>query len=84
VTGKRLSTSFLGVNNSTVPVTETSTGFAPSSAQIDSIASAPTAMKAPDLKKTMIYVSTSEGGVVDLPIVDSEIGRQSWRQVEFQ
>lgn len=83
VTGKRLSASFLGVNGSPVPVTETSTGFAPSSVTINSIASAPTAMKAPDLKKTMIYVSTSEGGVVDLPIVDTEIGRQSWRQVEF-
>jgi type IV pilus assembly protein PilY1 len=84
VTGKRLTASFLGANGFNVPVTETSTGFAPSSVTINSIASAPTAMKAPDQKKTMIYVSTSEGGVVDLPIVDTEIGRQSWRQVEFQ
>ena len=67
-----------------MPVTETTTGFAASSVTINSIASAPTAMKAPEQQKTMVYVSTSEGGVVDIPIVDTEIGRQSWRQVEMQ
>lgn len=86
VTGKRLTESFLSATASTVPVTETSTGtgFAPSSVTINSIASAPTTMKAPDLRKSMLYVSTSEGGVVDIPIVAPELGRQSWRQVEFQ
>ena len=84
VTGKRLAASFLGGAVPEVPVTETTTGFAASSVTINSIASAPTAMKAPEQQKTMVYVSTSEGGVVDIPIVDTEIGRQSWRQVEMQ
>lgn len=87
VTGQRLAASFLGSGASNVPVTETTTGtatgFAPSSVQIDSIASAPTAMKAPDQQRSMIYVSTSEGNIIHLPIVDTEIGRQSWRQVDF-
>jgi len=83
--GQRLSATFLGVgSNANTSVTESSTGFAPSSVAIVGIASAPNVMRAPDQQKSILYVSTSEGTVENYAIMDTEIGRQSWRQLEFQ
>lgn len=67
------------------------TGFAPSSVSVAGIASAPNVMKSPDQGKSIIYLTTSGGtggggnedNIGYYPIKDSEIGRQSWRQLEF-
>ena len=65
------------------------TGFAPSSVGLMGIASAPNVMKSPDQGKSIVYLSTSgnqsgsEDNIGFFPIKDSEIGRQSWRQLEF-
>ncbi len=85
VSGQRVTATFLGVgSNASTPVTESSTGFAPSSVGIVGIASAPNVMRSPDQQRSILYVSTSGGTVENYAIVDTEIGRQSWRQLEFQ
>ena len=86
--GRRLPATFVaGTSTAGQPatqVTEAGTGFAPSSVAITGIASAPNVMRAPDQQRSILYVSTSEGSVENYAIVDTEIGRQSWRQLEFQ
>lgn len=88
VDGRRLPATFLAGNSTpgqpTTKVTEASTGFAPSSVAITGIASAPNVMRGADQQKSVLYVSTSGGTVENYAIVDTEIGRQSWRQLEFQ
>ena len=88
VDGQRLPATFVAGGSTsgqpTTSVTEASTGFAPSSVAITGIASAPNVMRAPDQQRSILYVSTSEGTVENYSIVDTEIGRQSWRQLEFQ
>ena len=87
VSGQRLAASFLsgsGVPN--VPVTEANTGFAPTSVAIKGIASPPSVIRSPEQQRSMLYLSTSESDVdslVNVPIVDTGIGRLSWRQLEF-
>ncbi|MCP5421196.1 MAG: hypothetical protein H6969_12015 [Gammaproteobacteria bacterium] len=88
VDGQRLPATFVAGSSTpgqpATSVTEASTGFAPSSVAITGIASAPNVMRAPDQQRSILYVSTSEGSVENYAIVDTEIGRQSWRQLEFQ
>ncbi|NJM11550.1 MAG: hypothetical protein HC889_06410 [Synechococcaceae cyanobacterium SM1_2_3] len=84
-TGKRISKTFLGPEDK--PVTEPSTGLTPTSIEIGGIASAPNVMKSPEQGKSVLYVTTSDPtnpeNLVPVPIADDEIGRQSWRQLEF-
>lgn len=87
VSGQRVSASFLGTGeNSNTPVTESNTGFAPTSLAIEGIASPPSVIRSPEQKKAILPLSTSEtgGGSLSLPsISDSGIGRLTWRQLEF-
>jgi type IV pilus assembly protein PilY1 len=90
ISGARPKESFLrccGTDTDGQLIKETETGFPPSSVEIVGIASAPNIMKAPDLPegaKFNAYLSTSEGIVEHVSIAGSELGRQSWRQLEFQ
>lgn len=87
VSGQRVAASFLGRgDNINVPVTESGTGFAPTSMAIEGIASPPSVIRSPEQQKSMLYLSTSESGsgsLVGEGIVDKGIGRLSWRQLEF-
>ena len=97
VDGRRLPETFL---TGAGAVTEAGTGFAPSRVAITGVASSPNVMRSPDQQKSVIYVSTSGGNdggggggggngnngdnLEKYDVVDTEIGRQSWRQLEFQ
>ncbi|MCP5423867.1 MAG: hypothetical protein H6970_02170 [Gammaproteobacteria bacterium] len=91
ITGQRPKESFVsccGQATDGALITETTTGFTPSSIEIVGIASAPNVMKATDVEAGSshfnAYVSTSEGSVEHISIAGSELGRQSWRQLGLQ
>lgn len=85
-TGGRAATSFLTGGTNPTAIKDTG-GNAPTSIELEGISSAPTVMADDGTtngrRSYNVYVSLSTSAIRPIPMTGEDLGRQSWRQLEF-